>query len=431
MCLQVVYAHIPSHPNSMLEEYDYHVQEWGSLLRGARRHRLLVGVDANVQIDNRYPNANMVGGAISRASIPQASERDNVGSLLAQAHAHGLRFMNTFENFYRAEDQRHTWEGPVFGHRSIRTIDYSLADHTTAQRLSSSLVRRTCRTPATMQFWDYLCKETNRMVALGPGPVRQDLSPLLAAAHDHDREHRHDHLDRCAGLPGDNGAAPTSPRPQPHGGFVARTVAMCASLSGRKGRSRAVALGRAPHHRGREGRVSFCLGHLRGDGWGARHLSHSHAPMPFMKKPDGSNVVAPSAIAVEASPAEEFRPQGVALSEELKVGQALESTIEATFSTEVIREARRSMKRYKACGEDGGIPEMVFATEEADWHWAPVFNQRIANLEGDPTTVITDAVWDHFRVRLLSKYNAPTAAKLLRPISIQKHQRSCGRGAAS
>lgn len=73
-------------------------------------------------------------------------------------------------------------------------------------------------------------------------------------------------------------------------------------------------------------RSAGILGHLRGGGGGARRLSHSHAPMPYLKKQDGPKIVDPCAIALEAhvyysqlfaSPAEELRPQDVALSEEV------------------------------------------------------------------------------------------------------------------
>lgn len=64
-----------------------------------RRRTHLRRVDANVQIDSNYRDANLVGSTISRTTTSQAAERDNVNSMLAQAQAHGLRFMNTFENF--------------------------------------------------------------------------------------------------------------------------------------------------------------------------------------------------------------------------------------------------------------------------------------------------------------------------------------------
>lgn len=68
------------------------------------------------------------------------------------------------------------------------------------------------------------------------------------------------------------------------------------------------------------------MGRLRGGGRSARHLSHSHAPMPCRKKQDGFKIVDPCAIASEAyfyyscllaSPAEELRSQDGDLSEGL------------------------------------------------------------------------------------------------------------------
>lgn len=194
MCLQIVFVHLPSHFNSTPEEYDFHVQERGSLLRGTRRHRILVGVDPNIQTDNSNRDANLVGGAISRTTTPQAAERDSATSLLAQTQAHGLRFMNTSENLHSAEDQRHTWDGPIFGHRSSQTIDYILADGTTAQLLSSSLVRRRMPCPSDHAVWGLSLDLALRLhlpprrratkkawlVALKPRAVPQDLPANMA-----------------------------------------------------------------------------------------------------------------------------------------------------------------------------------------------------------------------------------------------------------
>lgn len=91
-------------------------------------------------------------------------------------------------------------------------------------------------------------------------------------------------------------------------------------------------------------RTAGILGNLREGDWGARHLSQSYAPMQFLKQ-HGSRIVDPCAIALEAhvyysdllaSPAEEFRAQNVALSEELKVDRAMELISDATLNIEVI-----------------------------------------------------------------------------------------------
>lgn len=60
---------------------------------------------------------------------------------LAQASSQGLRFMNTFDNFFTGDMQRHIGEGPMFGHRASRTFEYLLVDKVSAGRLSSSRVR--------------------------------------------------------------------------------------------------------------------------------------------------------------------------------------------------------------------------------------------------------------------------------------------------
>lgn len=43
-------------------------------------------------------------------------------------------------------------------------------------------------------------------------------------------------------------------------------------------------------------------------------------------------------------------------------------------------------------GDDDVGPEMVMATGHADWHWAAAFNQRGANIKGDPRSVLRDSL---------------------------------------
>lgn len=67
----------------------------------------------------------------------------------------------------------------------------------------------------------------------------------------------------------------------------------------------------------------------------------------------------------------------------------------------------------KTCGDDGLMPEMILTTAVADCN-----RPCIINMEGHPPGRVFDVIWDLFRIRLLSKCEAPALFKLLRPLKV-------------
>lgn len=67
-----------------------------------------------------------------------------------------------------------------------------------------------------------------------------------------------------------------------------------------------------------------------------------------------------------------FNPSGMiqrrgdwALPEELKADRTMEPSTETTFSVDMKRKARLSLRRYNTCGDDGLMPEVAMTTASA------------------------------------------------------------------
>lgn len=85
--LQIASAHFPSHLNTTPGEFYYHVREWWALLHGSRRHRILVGIDTNVQIEsNKYRETNFFGGSTHLSAMLASMRRRGVHEPLAMAY---------------------------------------------------------------------------------------------------------------------------------------------------------------------------------------------------------------------------------------------------------------------------------------------------------------------------------------------------------
>lgn len=152
--VQVVSSHLPSTMGHSTDEFCFHLQEFAELLRGHRRHCVLVGMDANTRISQA--EAGVTGTALRSScssSSLTAAERTNMDSLVAESSGSGLRILNTFEEWWAphfmrqecitecAAAGRSTWSGPIFTTRTSRCIDYLFADKETARRAAASAIR--------------------------------------------------------------------------------------------------------------------------------------------------------------------------------------------------------------------------------------------------------------------------------------------------
>lgn len=123
--------------------------------------------------------------------------------------------------------------------------------------------------------------------------------------------------------------------------------------------------------------------------------------MPYLKTPHGRELSASNVWALASE------------------CQTLEHA-DGYFSKDDIRRARHSLPRGKTCGDDNIVTLMPEACNSADWFCAVAFNQRVANTPagGDPGRIGAGPIWDAFKIRLLSKCDAPTQLRFLRPIAI-------------
>lgn len=445
MSLQILSCHLPSHLNLDAEGFEHHVREMGSLMAGVRRHRLLIGVDANFQLDAKFREHNIVGGAIKsnhgRGTSPK--EQENIATFLNEVAAHNFYMMNTFASFWTAPGMergcdRFTWEGTHYGKR-IGEDDrprhdarrHSRPPFFNDEKLFDAIPQRPRHDGMSIDLKMSLGLPTRVR------PVQKNIGRWPNHAEQYDAEVGRalpSHMAPISKITEALSAAasalgPTSetkPRRGVSGsveGLRARTRA--ASTSAQERQALVEKMWSFRHIIEHDKIVSSAsMGRMR-TAWSKQISCHDalfkRAGQIPCSRLARDRIKGPLVLYRTFSrPEAEFRPHDDRLSEEANVGRTMQLTPGTSLEVEDIRAAIISMKRWKTCGDDGVVPEMVIAKEQADWHWASAFNQRIANLEGDPTKVVRDTTWDHFRVRLLPKSNSPVWSRLLRPSSILK-----------
>lgn len=148
--IQVISCHIPSlvgrQPDCVLPA----VQAWGETLRGARRHAIFTGMDANMELN--VPLSGCVGGALPRPHSRRSADAEEVRAALhSELEGSSQVALNTFKKWYDVLEKRSdepetedrtslatTWRGKIFGAPHSATLDYILADKRTSTTLTSS-----------------------------------------------------------------------------------------------------------------------------------------------------------------------------------------------------------------------------------------------------------------------------------------------------
>lgn len=187
---------------------------------------------------------------------------------------------------------------------------------------------------------------------------------------------------------------------------------------------------RLRHHIQAEKQATKSMYHLsnqKAGGWGQRHLTRGFPDMPFLATARGPELSATNIgqLASEyysslfAQRPAEFAAEDAAVDAQLAIDQ-IGSHADGCFSVDDIRRARHSLPRGKTCGDDNVVTEMLETCDFADWFRAVAFNQRLANPPAteDAGGIGADPIWGAFKIRLLSKCDAPQQFRFLRPIAI-------------
>lgn len=69
----MISSHLPPCINCSDDVLEYHMRDLSSLLRGARCHSLMLGIDANVQLLRRHQEVGLIGQATCHTSSSPAS----------------------------------------------------------------------------------------------------------------------------------------------------------------------------------------------------------------------------------------------------------------------------------------------------------------------------------------------------------------------
>lgn len=64
VCVRIISSHIPSAINCSHEEIELHIQDLGNMICGLRRHRVLLGMDANIHIGRSSATSATSGRAL-------------------------------------------------------------------------------------------------------------------------------------------------------------------------------------------------------------------------------------------------------------------------------------------------------------------------------------------------------------------------------
>lgn len=107
--VQSVSAHLPSAMRRTCDEYVYRMAELTSLLRGRRRHWLLLGIDTNIR--SHQVQAGICAAALRTASSQSTQKRINMDTLIAEMIGHGIKIMNTFESWWKQHFMRESCRG--------------------------------------------------------------------------------------------------------------------------------------------------------------------------------------------------------------------------------------------------------------------------------------------------------------------------------
>lgn len=453
--MQVISAHIPSAINMKFDEVELHIQDVGNLVAGLRRHRIIAGIDANVHVGTAAATSSTSGTALGRAT---QGHNFLAGMLCNELGGRRLRLLNTFDSWWRAaasstsaasssapasaQVTRSTWTGHLFGALSHRPLDCLIADVITAQRVDATYFHIPLAYPSEHNALGASYDLVRDIGIMRSRPVAKPIGwwPM------HMEEYDSNIMKDIETLKPQTVADITNIIKS-----AAASVARTRRKTRRPGRSdtedalrSALRLGSTPPEQRRAlldtmwvqrhriaaentaAAASSILRDLRAGGWGARHLTRSCAPMPHLDD-QGSKVVDSRVIDLNAHayysdlfspPPEGNREDDAQLAQDLREERVTDMCPESCFSEEDVARARLSLRRYKTCGDDGVVPEMILATPAADWRWSVAFNRRILNIHEDPGGAIADESWDRFRIRALAKEEAPTLFKLLRPIAV-------------
>lgn len=142
--IQGLSSHLSSLASHSDEEYTTAVQAWSGLLLGSRRWWVITGMGANIQLSEARSRTtgSVLAGTASSLSSP--CTRRASSSLLDETEMKGMMFLNTLASWWYkrsdfSDEDKKTWQGALFGRAATASIDYLLADRTTASSILDML----------------------------------------------------------------------------------------------------------------------------------------------------------------------------------------------------------------------------------------------------------------------------------------------------
>lgn len=142
--LQVISAHLPTLIGHDVKEAECCLRDLAEMVRGRRRNQVLMGIDANFELDGALATPGVVGKALRRGTSRSAGidAQDISVQFVEHLRAHNMKVVNTLEEWWNLmpdkTQERYTWRGKIFGHSRAASIDFLIMDTASADSIVST-----------------------------------------------------------------------------------------------------------------------------------------------------------------------------------------------------------------------------------------------------------------------------------------------------